>query len=100
MKHVTAPKKLRYDAVICMYHDQGLIPVKLLDFPHTVNVSLGLPFIRTSVDHGVAFDIAGKGRADPTSMESAVHLALQLSRIRLRKTRRNAETRTNVSEQN
>ena len=61
-----------------MYHDQGLIPVKLLDFPNTVNVTLGLPIIRTSVDHGVAFDIAGKGRADPSSLIAAVRLAVHL----------------------
>ena len=55
--------KSGYDAVVCMYHDQALIPVKLLDFPNTVNVSLGLPIVRTSVDHGVGFDIVGKGIA-------------------------------------
>ena len=65
--HAAQPRD-RQDAVICMYHDQALIPVKLLDFPHTVNVTLGLPIIRTSVDHGVAFDIAGKNRADSSSM--------------------------------
>jgi 4-hydroxythreonine-4-phosphate dehydrogenase len=68
----------RYDAVVAMYHDQGLIPVKLLDFPGTVNVSLGLPMIRTSVDHGVAFDLVGTGRADPTSFQQALALAAQL----------------------
>ncbi len=77
-----APKPERYDAVVCMYHDQGLIPVKLLDFKGTVNVTLGLPLVRTSVDHGVAFDIAGKGLADPTSFVAAVDLAI---RIRKRK---------------
>ncbi|MEK7397082.1 MAG: 4-hydroxythreonine-4-phosphate dehydrogenase PdxA [Candidatus Poribacteria bacterium] len=71
-------KSTRYDAIVCMYHDQGLIPVKLLDFPNTVNVTLGLPIIRTSVDHGVAFDIAGKGRADPSSLIAAVRLAVHL----------------------
>jgi 4-hydroxythreonine-4-phosphate dehydrogenase len=59
-----------------MYHDQGLIPVKLLDFHKTVNVTLGLPLIRTSVDHGVGFDIAGKGIADPSSLTSAIKLAV------------------------
>jgi len=68
----------KYDAVVCMYHDQGLIPVKMLDFSHTVNVTLGLPFVRTSVDHGVAFDIAGKGIADPKSLECAIELAIRL----------------------
>lgn len=76
--HVAAKPGDRADAVVCMYHDQGLIPVKLIDFPHTVNVTLGLPFIRTSVDHGTGFDIAGKNLADPRSFESAFQLALQL----------------------
>ena len=69
-----------FDAVIACYHDQGLIPVKLLAFGHAVNVTLGLPIIRTSVDHGTAFDIAGKGVADPSSMIEAVLLAAQLSK--------------------
>jgi 4-hydroxythreonine-4-phosphate dehydrogenase len=68
----------KYDAVVCMYHDQGLIPVKLLDFRRTVNVTLGLPIVRTSVDHGVGFDIAKTGKADPSSLQSAVDLALQI----------------------
>jgi 4-hydroxythreonine-4-phosphate dehydrogenase len=80
--HLLAPKQKRYDAVVCMYHDQGLIPVKLLDFRKTVNVTLGLPLIRTSVDHGVAFDIAGTGIADPSSFESAVDLAIHIVRNR------------------
>ena len=70
--------RVAYDAVICMYHDQGLIPVKLLDFQKTVNVTLGLPIVRTSVDHGVAFDIAGAGIADPSSLESALRLAAEI----------------------
>jgi 4-hydroxythreonine-4-phosphate dehydrogenase len=74
------PKNQRFDAVVCMYHDQGLIPVKLLDFPRTVNLTLGLPMIRTSVDHGTAFDIAGKGIADASSMISAITLATRLCR--------------------
>jgi 4-hydroxy-L-threonine phosphate dehydrogenase PdxA len=78
-KHLSLPKKLRYDAVVCMYHDQGLVPVKLLDFKRTVNITLGLPFVRTSVDHGVGFDIAGKGKADASSMRSAIELALKIS---------------------
>lgn len=77
-QHIMAPPKERYDAVVCMYHDQGLIPVKLLDFPNTVNITLGLPFIRTSVDHGVGFDIAGKGVADPSSMIAAIKWARKL----------------------
>lgn len=64
-----------FDAVVCMYHDQGLIPLKLLHFDSAVNVTLGLPFIRTSVDHGVAFDIAGKGIASSRSMEEAIRMA-------------------------
>jgi 4-hydroxythreonine-4-phosphate dehydrogenase len=62
-----------------MYHDQGLIPLKLLDFDNAVNVTLGLPVIRTSPDHGTAFDIAGKGIADPSSMISAIKLACELA---------------------
>lgn len=68
-----------FDAVIACYHDQGLIPVKLLAFGHAVNVTLGLPIIRTSVDHGTAFDIAGRGAADPESMVAAVLLAARLA---------------------
>jgi 4-hydroxythreonine-4-phosphate dehydrogenase len=69
-----------FDVVVACYHDQGLIPVKLLAFGKAVNVTLGLPIIRTSVDHGTAFDIAGKGVADPESMVSAVLLAARLAR--------------------
>jgi 4-hydroxythreonine-4-phosphate dehydrogenase len=68
-----------FDVVIACYHDQGLIPVKLLAFGRAVNVTLGLPIVRTSVDHGTAFDIAGKGIADPSSMIEAVLLAARLS---------------------
>lgn len=67
------------DAVIAMYHDQGLIPLKLLDFDNAVNVTLGLPKPRTSPDHGTAFSIAGKGLADPSSMISAIRLACELA---------------------
>jgi 4-hydroxythreonine-4-phosphate dehydrogenase len=69
-----------FDAVVACYHDQGLIPVKLLAFGQSVNVTLGLPIIRTSVDHGTAFDIAGKGIADAESMVAAVLLAAKLAR--------------------
>ena len=69
-----------FDAVIACYHDQGLIPVKLLAFGKAVNVTLGLPIVRTSVDHGTAFDIAGKGVADAGSMVEAVLLAARLAR--------------------
>jgi 4-hydroxythreonine-4-phosphate dehydrogenase len=68
-----------FDAVIAGYHDQGLIPIKLLAFGSAVNVTIGLPIIRTSVDHGTAFDIAGKGIADPSSMIEAVLLAARLA---------------------
>ena len=70
-----------FDAVVACYHDQGLIPVKLLAFGRAVNVTLGLPIVRTSVDHGTAFDIAGKGVADPGSMIEAVLLAARLARV-------------------
>ena len=63
-----------------MYHDQALIPVKALDFRHTVNITLGLPFIRTSPGHGTGLDIAGTGRADPTSFVTALAQAAELSR--------------------
>ena len=69
-----------FDVVVACYHDQGLIPVKLVAFGQAVNVTLGLPIIRTSVDHGTAFDIAGKGLADPESMITAVLLAARLAR--------------------
>ncbi len=67
-----------YDAVVCMYHDQGLIPLKLLHFSDAVNVTLGLPIIRTSVDHGTAYDIAGTGKADPSSLLAAIRMAAQM----------------------
>ena len=67
-----------YDAVVCMYHDQGLAPFKLLHFADGVNFTIGLPFVRTSPDHGTAFDIAGKGQADPRSMIAALQLATAL----------------------
>ena len=73
-----------FDAVIACYHDQGLIPVKLLAFGRAVNVTLGLPIIRTSVDHGTAFDIAGRGTADHSSLVEAVRLAAQLAGARTR----------------
>jgi 4-hydroxythreonine-4-phosphate dehydrogenase len=69
----------KYDLVVAMYHDQGLIPVKLLAFDTAVNVTLGLPIIRTSVDHGTAFDIVGKNRADAGSMKAAIRLAARLA---------------------
>ncbi len=69
----------QYQMVVAMYHDQGHIPVKLLDFERTVNVSLGLPIIRTSVDHGTAFDIAGQDKADATNMKAALRLAATMA---------------------
>jgi len=71
-----------FDCVVAMYHDQGLIPVKLLDFDQTVNVTLGLPFIRTSPDHGTAEDLVGTGRASADSMMAACDLALTMGRRR------------------
>jgi 4-hydroxythreonine-4-phosphate dehydrogenase len=68
-----------YDCAICMYHDQALIPVKTLAFEDAVNVTLGLPFIRTSPDHGTAFDIAGTGKADPSSLIAALRLAARMA---------------------
>ena len=68
-----------YDAALCMYHDQALIPIKTLAFDHAVNVTLGLPFVRTSPDHGTAFDIAGTGAADPASLIAALRLAARLA---------------------
>jgi 4-hydroxythreonine-4-phosphate dehydrogenase len=71
-----------YDAAICMYHDQALIPIKTLDFAGGVNVTLGLPFIRTSPDHGTAFDISGRGIADPSSMIAALRMADVMAKAR------------------
>ena len=71
-----------FDAVLCMYHDQGLIPLKLLGFHDGVNVTLGLPFVRTSPDHGTAYELAGTGRARPESFLSAVRLAAELVKSR------------------
>ncbi len=76
--HLAVSRK-RFDAVVCMYHDQGHIPLKLLDFESAVNVTLGLPIVRTSVDHGTAFDIAWQGVASPQSFIAAVHLAARLA---------------------
>ena len=68
-----------YDAVVAMYHDQGLVPLKMIGFDTGINWTLGLPFIRTSPDHGTAYDIAGKGIANPSSMMAAIRLAKQLA---------------------
>ncbi|MBJ6373379.1 4-hydroxythreonine-4-phosphate dehydrogenase PdxA [Sedimentitalea arenosa] len=74
-----AAARTRYDAAIAMYHDQALIPIKTLDFDRGVNVTLGLPFVRTSPDHGTALDIAGRGEADPTSLIEALKLAQRMA---------------------
>lgn len=74
--------RARYDVAVCMYHDQALIPIKTLDFAGGVNVTLGLPFIRTSPDHGTAFDIAGKGIADAGSLVAALKMAHQMAAAR------------------
>jgi len=79
----TAAARRRYDAAICMYHDQALIPLKTLDMDHGVNVTLGLPIVRTSPDHGTAYDIAGKGIANPASLIAAIRLAAQLAQRRV-----------------
>jgi 4-hydroxythreonine-4-phosphate dehydrogenase len=82
LRAAEAADKQWVDAIIAMYHDQGHIPVKLLGFHDGVNVTLGLPIIRTSVDHGTAFDIAGKGKANPASLMAALRFAAHLSRGR------------------
>jgi 4-hydroxythreonine-4-phosphate dehydrogenase len=74
-----AAARASYDAALCMYHDQALIPIKTLAFDHAVNVTLGLPLVRTSPDHGTAFDIAGTGRANPASLIAALRLAARLA---------------------
>jgi 4-hydroxythreonine-4-phosphate dehydrogenase len=71
-----------FDAVVAMYHDQGMIPVKLLDFEHAVNITIGLPIVRTSPCHGTAFDIAGRNQASPASMKSAILMAIRMAKTR------------------
>jgi 4-hydroxythreonine-4-phosphate dehydrogenase len=75
--------RARYDAAVCCYHDQALIPIKTLDFDGGVNVTLGLPFVRTSPDHGTAYDIAGQGVANPSSLVAALRLAQEMAAARL-----------------
>ncbi|MHB1022930.1 MAG: 4-hydroxythreonine-4-phosphate dehydrogenase PdxA [Acidobacteriaceae bacterium] len=82
-----------FDLIVAMYHDQGHIPMKLIDFEKTVNVSLGIPIIRTSVDHGTAFDIAGKNIADATNMKAAMQLAVRMAAGRLSLAGQTAEVR-------
>jgi 4-hydroxythreonine-4-phosphate dehydrogenase len=78
----TPRARATYDAALCMYHDQALIPLKALEFDEGVNVTLGLPIIRTSPDHGTAFDIAGQGRADPGAMAAAIRMAADMAQKR------------------
>ena len=80
-----SPVKNPADAYLALYHDQGLIPVKLMAFDRAVNTTIGLPFVRTSPDHGTAFDIAGKGIADATSMKAAINLAVELVKQKVRR---------------
>ena len=80
----TPRARATFDVAICMYHDQALIPIKALDFDQGVNVTLGLPIVRTSPDHGTAFDIAGKGIADPGAMIAAIKMAGEMARMRAR----------------
>jgi len=77
-----AAARAGYDAAICMYHDQALIPIKTIDFAGGVNLTLGLPFVRTSPDHGTAYDIAGQGLADPSSLIAALMMAAQMGAAR------------------
>lgn len=78
-----AEARATYDAAVCMYHDQALIPIKTLDFHGAVNVTIGLPFVRTSPDHGTAFGIAGTGRANPASLIASIDLGYEIARRRL-----------------
>jgi len=80
MFHVEA--RQRYDAALCMYHDQALIPIKTLDFWGGVNVTIGLPFVRTSPDHGTALDLAGTGKASEKSLIAALRMAREIARNR------------------
>jgi 4-hydroxythreonine-4-phosphate dehydrogenase len=84
---IQAASQGRYDAIVALYHDQALIPVKLIGWQEAVNVTLGLPFVRTSPVHGTAFDLAGKGKADPRSMTAALRLAIQLTHRRAQQPR-------------
>ncbi len=87
----------QFDGVIAMYHDQGMIPVKLLAFKDAVNVTIGLPIIRTSPAHGTAFDIAGKGAADESSMKAAIKLAIEMARTKRQNSERKSEPRINTN---
>jgi 4-hydroxythreonine-4-phosphate dehydrogenase len=96
----TVGVRKQFDAFICLYHDQGHIPFKMLAFDTGVNTTLGLPIIRTSVDHGTAFDIAWQGKADPTSLYSAIHIAAQLAAGRPKNSTPSPKKGTHVSVQN
>lgn len=85
-----AAARQNYDAALCMYHDQALIPLKTIDFMQGVNVTLGLPFVRTSPDHGTAFGLAGTGRADPSSLAAALNMAAEMAANRQAARMRNA----------
>ncbi|MGN6591034.1 MAG: 4-hydroxythreonine-4-phosphate dehydrogenase PdxA, partial [Sphingomicrobium sp.] len=74
--------RAHYDAALCMYHDQALIPIKALHFEEAVNVTLGLPIVRTAPDHGTAFDIAGQDKADPRPMAAAIRMAAENAALR------------------
>ena len=74
--------RANYDAALCMYHDQALIPIKALHFEDAVNITLGLPIVRTAPDHGTAFDIAGQDRADPRPMAAAIRMAVENAMLR------------------
>jgi 4-hydroxythreonine-4-phosphate dehydrogenase len=74
--------RANYDAALCMYHDQALIPIKAIHFEEAVNITLGLPIVRTAPDHGTAFDIAGQDRADPRPMSAAIRLAAECAALR------------------
>ena len=81
-----------FDAVVAKYHDQGLNPLKLLHFSDAVNVTLGLPVVRTSVDHGTAYDIAGKDMADPSSLKAAIEMAVEMTKNRDRASKHHGQT--------
>ena len=81
----TTGQRKKYDAIVTLYHDQGHIPFKMLAFDAGVNITLGLPIVRTSVDHGTAFDIAWQGKADATSLFSAIKVAAELASRKGRK---------------
>jgi 4-hydroxythreonine-4-phosphate dehydrogenase len=90
--------KGEFDAVVAMYHDQGLIPVKLVAFDTSVNLTLGLPIIRTSPDHGTAFDIVGQSKANPSSMKAAVRMAIDLAERRRNRQQRDGHRLTQIQD--